>query len=233
MSAEPDVSRTRPEPAPPPAAEAALEESPSRPLRAGRSPFALVLRAAAVIAVVLVVALLAWATLVPSSGETLVSRIAAGEAPSAPRFELPVLWNERDTWPPELTSATGDDRLGLGELRGRPVVLNFWASWCIPCREEAPILNAAARAYGGEVAFVGINVTDLRPDALAFLREFSVPYVSARDRDDKSFRGYGLTGVPETYFLDARGRIIAHSPGPITQRTLEAGIVRTLGTPRP
>jgi cytochrome c biogenesis protein CcmG/thiol:disulfide interchange protein DsbE len=74
------------------------------------------------------------------------------------------------------------------------------------------------------VAFVGIDVQDLRTDALAFLREFDVPYVSVRDRDNEVFEAYGVTGVPETYYLDQRGRIVSHTPGAITRDTLEAGI---------
>lgn len=189
-----------------------------------RSWLRLALRTAVVIPVVLFIGLLGWATLVPARGESLVARISAGRAPTAPGFELPVLWRRLGTWPPEFAPAAADGRVALEELRGRPVVLNFWASWCIPCREEAPILNASARVHQGKVAFVGIDVKDLRSDALAFLREFDVPYVSVRDRGDDVFDAYGLTGVPETYYIDSRGRIVAHAPGPITQESLEAGI---------
>lgn len=218
MSEEPTEpeSRPRPESMPP---ERTLESP-----QDSRSRLRLALRAAAVIPVILFLALLGWATLVPARGESLVASIAAGKAPTAPSFELPILWRRLGTWPPELAPATTDGRVALEELRGHPTVLNFWASWCIPCREEAPILNASARVHKGEVAFVGIDVKDLRSDALSFLREFGVPYVSVRDRGDNAFDAYGLTGVPETYYLDARGRIVSHTPGPITQDSLEAGI---------
>lgn len=172
--------------------------------------------------------LLGWATLAASGRGTLVTAIAAGDKPPAPAFELGVLWAHVDTWPPRARTALVDDRLALAELRGRPVVINFWASWCIPCRKEAPLLNAAARRHRGQVVFLGVDVQDLESDALAFLREFAVPYVSVRDRGNKTFDAYGLTGVPETYYLAADGRIVAHAPGPVTDATLEAGIRATV-----
>ncbi len=107
--------------------------------------------------------------------------------------------------------------------------MNFWASWCGPCREEAPLLNAAARRHAGEIVFLGIDVQDLRDDALAFSREFQTPYVSLRDEDNDTYEGYGLTGVPETYYVDADGRIVAHSPGVISRDSLEAGIAAARG----
>ncbi len=168
--------------------------------------------------------LLAWGILKDSPGSGLVAKVAQGQAPPAPAFDLEAVWPEDRAWPRELQSALADGRLALGELRRSPVVLNMWASWCIPCREEAPILNASARAHRGDVTFVGIDVRDLRSDALDFLREFRVPYVALRDPEDRTSRAYGLTGVPETYYLDATGRIVAHSPGAITRSTLEAGI---------
>jgi cytochrome c biogenesis protein CcmG/thiol:disulfide interchange protein DsbE len=186
------------------------------------------LKAAAMALVVGLLALLAWATLAAGKGSSLVAQIAAGEAPSAPAFELEVIWPRTETWPPELLAATADGKLSLAELRGRPVVLNFWASWCIPCRDEAPILNASANAHRGEVVFVGIDVQDLRSDALSFLREFDVVYVSVRDDANETYRAYGLTGVPETYYVSADGRIIAHSPGAISRTSLEAGIEQAI-----
>ena len=172
--------------------------------------------------------LLGWGILKASPGNGLIAKIAQGQAPAAPSFDLDAVWPEDQVWPRELQTALSDGRLSSEELRGRPVVLNMWASWCIPCREEAPILNASARAHSGEVTFVGIDVRDLRDDALAFLREFRVPFVAVRDREDQTFRAYGLTGVPETYYLDKTGRIVAHSPGAITRRTLEDGIRRAI-----
>jgi cytochrome c biogenesis protein CcmG/thiol:disulfide interchange protein DsbE len=176
--------------------------------------------------------LLVWATLSAGNGSSLPARVAAGEKPSAPPFSLGILWPRAQTWPSEFRHALADGRVDLPELRGRPVVVNFWASWCIPCRDEAPILNASARAHTGEVVFLGVDVQDLRRDALAFLREFKAPYVSVRDRGNGTYEDYGLTGVPETYYLDGKGHIIAHSPGAVSRTSLEAGIVHALQAPR-
>jgi cytochrome c biogenesis protein CcmG/thiol:disulfide interchange protein DsbE len=186
------------------------------------------LKVGAIAAVLALIVLLAWATLVAGKGRSLVTRIAAGERPSAPAFELEVIWSRTDTWPAQLARALDDGTVSLDELRGIPVVLNFWASWCIPCREEAPVLAASARAHFGEVVLLGIDVQDLRGDALGFLREFDVPYVSLRDGDDDTFNAYGLTGVPETYFVDGEGRIVAHIPGAVTRETLETGIAKLM-----
>jgi len=185
-------------------------------------------RTSALLVVFALLGLLVWATLHAARGESLVARIAAGDKPQAPHFDLAVIWPRDESWPPRLRRALGDGRFDLRELRGWPVVLNFWASWCIPCRDEAPLLNASARAHRGQIVFLGVNVQDLNEDALKFLRKFDAPYVSIRDRNNKTFEVYGLTGVPETYYLDARGRIVGHVPGAISRRTLEQGVAALL-----
>jgi cytochrome c biogenesis protein CcmG/thiol:disulfide interchange protein DsbE len=220
-----------------PVTTASPVESPPEPAPGGQTPerpsrWRWPLRFAALSVVVGLFALLAWATLSAGRGSSLVSRIAAGEAPPAPAFSLEVLWPRADTWPADTRRRLADGRVDLGELRGRPVVINFWASWCIPCRDEAPILNASARAHAGEVVFVGIDVQDLKSDALAFSREFETPYVSVRDRGNGTYEDYGLTGVPETYFLDSQGRAVAHSPGAVSRQMLAQGIAQITGGTR-
>jgi cytochrome c biogenesis protein CcmG/thiol:disulfide interchange protein DsbE len=168
--------------------------------------------------------LLVWATLAAGHGQSFVAKIGAGKNPQAPPFALGVLWPVAQTWPPAAVPALADGKLALAELRGRPVVLNFWASWCGPCRDEAPILRASALRHRGQVVFVGIDVRDLSSDARSFLRKYRVNYVSVRDRADETWNDYGLTGVPETYYLDPRGRTVAHSPGAVSRQTLEQGI---------
>lgn len=189
-----------------------------------RSRWSVALKLAGLAAVTGTLGLLVWATLASGQGTSLVARIAAGKKPPAPSFDLGVIWPRTETWPPSLRAAIADGKLDLSELRGRRVVLNFWASWCIPCRQEAPILHASALRHRGRVAFVGINVRDLTDDALGFARKYKVNYVSVRDGSgDKTWNSYGLTGVPETYFIND-GRIVAHIPGAISAQTLEQGI---------
>jgi cytochrome c biogenesis protein CcmG/thiol:disulfide interchange protein DsbE len=212
-----------------PQVEPAPETGPAEGTAERPSPWRWPLRVAGLSVVLGLFGLLAWATLSAGRGNSLVARIAAGDAPPAPSFSLEVLWPRAETWPVEARRRLADGRLDLGELRGRPVVINFWASWCIPCRDEAPILNTSARTHAGKVVFLGVNVKDLSGDALAFSREFETPYVSVRDRGNGTYENYGLTGVPETYYLDAAGHIVAHTPGAISRTSLEQGIAQASG----
>ena len=163
-----------------------------------------VLQGVSVLLVLALLALLIWKVAFANSGGRLVSKISHGQRPVAPPFRLKVIWSPPATWPKPLRKALDDHVVSLYELRGYPVVINFWASWCVPCKDEAPFLDASARAHAGRVVFLGIDVQDLIPDAHKFLRELRVPYPSVRDGSPKTYSAYGLTGVPETYYLDRR-----------------------------
>ena len=171
-------------------------------------------------------ALLAWRLVDEGSGGALVSAVAAEQKPAAPAFDLPLLWNHRETWPESARHALADGRVSLAELRGHPVVINFWASWCVPCKAEAPRLAEAARAYTRKVLFLGIDVQDFKTDARRFLTKYKVNYPSVRDGGDSTYTAYGLTGLPETYYLDAGGRILAHDLGEVSRQELEAGLAK-------
>lgn len=110
--------------------------------------------------------------------------------------------------------------LSLEELKGRPVVLNFWASWCAPCRDEAPMLVRAYEEHGDEIAFVGVDIRDGRTDALEFATRYGMEYPSVRDESLEIFDDYGLTGQPETFFIDSDGVIVDHVPGALTEDLL-------------
>jgi cytochrome c biogenesis protein CcmG, thiol:disulfide interchange protein DsbE len=184
------------------------------------------LQTLALAAVLGLLALLVWRVVHVGRGGHLVAEVRSGAKPAAPRFTLPLLWGRAETWPKGARRALADRQLSLRELRGHPVVINFWASWCIPCKHEAPLLAASARAHAGKVAFLGIDVQDLSSDARKFLERFDTPYVAVRAGGAASgvYDDYGLTGVPETYWLDARGRIVAHYAGEISRDQLEDGI---------
>lgn len=100
--------------------------------------------------------------------------------------------------------------MASSDIKGKPVVFNFWASWCIPCREEAPTLEAAWRKYKDQgVVFVGVNVQDSVEDAQSFVDEFGLTYPSIRDTDLKLWTQFGVRGLPETFFVDRSYRFVA------------------------
>ena len=112
----------------------------------------------------------------------------------------------------------GNGTLDLASLRGKPVVVNFWASWCGPCKAEAPTLEAAYKRYRAQgVVFLGIDYNDVAGDARNFLRHHGVTYPTVQDGSGMVGDRYGLTGVPETYFIDRRGRLVDHIAGAISK----------------
>lgn len=108
----------------------------------------------------------------------------------------------------------------LGEQRGKPVLVNFWASWCIPCEDEAAALERAYRRYDDRVAFIGVNVQDTDPNARGFLRRFGVTYPNGRDANGEVAIEYGMSGVPETYFVDRQGALVRKWQGPLDDERL-------------
>jgi len=109
----------------------------------------------------------------------------------------------------ERSESKGDARkLSLADLRGRAVFLNFWASWCPPCREEARDLEAAwQKVKDKNLVFLGVALQDTEKDSRAFLEEFKITYLNGRDESGKIGVDYGTWGIPESFFIDAQGRI--------------------------
>jgi cytochrome c biogenesis protein CcmG/thiol:disulfide interchange protein DsbE len=106
----------------------------------------------------------------------------------------------------------------------KPAVVNVWASWCIPCRSEAPLLNAAFETHGEDVEFIGVNVQDNQPDAKAFLAEFGLPFDHFFDRNRSIPNNYGGIGVPITFFFAPGGELVDTHNGIIDERGLALGI---------
>lgn len=115
----------------------------------------------------------------------------------------------------------------IADLRGYPVVVNVWASWCGPCREEFPVLQKLAARYGKEVAFLGVNSEDAEDAAATYLREEPVPYPSYSDPDKEIFDSLGGRGFPDTAFYDSSGELVFLKQGPYTDEAeLEADLRR-------
>ena len=132
--------------------------------------------------------------------------------PSGPRGQAPNFARPR-------IDRSGD--LELASLRGKAVVLNFWASWCGPCKEEAPLFESLWRNWRGRgVVVVGVDAKDFSRDALRFMRRYGVSYPVAHDGPGKVYRRYGLTGFPETFVVGRSGKIVAHIPGAIRRQDL-------------
>jgi cytochrome c biogenesis protein CcmG/thiol:disulfide interchange protein DsbE len=124
---------------------------------------------------------------------------------------------------PDFTlSLFGGGELSLRELRGQVVVVNFWASWCWPCRQEAPALERVWREYQDKgVVFVGVNVSDVTDKALAFIDEFNMSYPNGPDPYNRISRAYGRTGVPETFIITRNGQVAERYIGAVTEAQLE------------
>lgn len=118
----------------------------------------------------------------------------------------------------------------LDELRGHPVVVNQWGSWCPPCRAEFPFFADSAEAHAKQVAFVGVDIQDSREAAEDFLEDFPTPYPHIFDQDSEAVFSLGWSGVsPTTWFIDERGEIVHQRPGAYPDReALEADIERHL-----
>jgi len=115
----------------------------------------------------------------------------------------------------------GDFR--LSEQRGKVVLVNFWASWCPPCREEAPVLEHAWRAFKDRgVVFVGVDIWDAEEHARAFLDEFDITYPNGPDPNGETAIEYGVTGVPETWILNREGRLVRRWVGALNDDQITA-----------
>lgn len=161
--------------------------------------------AALLLPVVALVALLAAASVRRDRALAIGAALAHGETPPVPALVLQSL---------PAGDAAAPRAVALRDLRGHAVVLNFWASWCVPCREEAPLLGGVARDYRSRgLLVVGVDTQDLESPARAFLAQYKVTYLNLRDPDGSVGRLFGTTGVPETFFIDADGRIQGKFPG--------------------
>jgi cytochrome c biogenesis protein CcmG, thiol:disulfide interchange protein DsbE len=139
---------------------------------------------------------------------------ASGPTPAAERRPAPELDGDWLVPPP----------VRLADLRGKPVVINFWASWCVPCRKEAPELARFDRELRGRAQLIGVDFQDAKQDALAFVREFGWGFPNVRDPQGTLASSYRLAGLPTTYVLDREGRIARTMAGEQTYEKLRRAI---------
>jgi len=117
----------------------------------------------------------------------------------------------------------------LHSLRGKPVVLNFWASWCGPCKSEAPVLEGAWSKYRSKVQFVGVDFHDVTSDAKRFVDAHALTFPMVQDGSgDVTETRYGITQVPETFVLDRNGKVVLHLAGPVNGSVFRARFERAL-----
>jgi thiol-disulfide isomerase/thioredoxin len=151
-----------------------------------------------------------------------VAAVACGGSDGAAPLELTPEADRERAKPFSVAKLVGRDALTLDQFRGKPVVLNFWASWCIPCEKETPDLQAFSAAHP-DVAVVGISLDEVPADARAFAKKHRVTYALGSDPQAQLEGTYGFPGLPSTYFIDASGRLAATPAfGPLTRDTLES-----------
>lgn len=122
----------------------------------------------------------------------------------------------------------------LSDYRGQPVVINFWASWCPPCREEAPGLERTWRRYRDQdVMFVGVDIQDAESDARAYIREFDITYPNGPDTSGIITMDYGVVGIPVTYFVDREGVVVRRFVGALPEGQLVAWVEELLAGAAP
>ena len=159
--------------------------------------------------------LLVW-KVVQNDKPTVAKRFTQGERPLAENFTLERL--------------NGDGSLSLASLRGKVVVINFWAAWCDPCKTEAPRFQAAYERYRDRVAFVGVDAQDYSGDARSFLDRYGVTYPNVRDPSGRVLKRYGGLPIPRTFVVSPSGHVQGYIFGEAREEELDSAIQKALST---
>ena len=170
---------------------------------------------AATCVVVALLALLAYGLGSTADDRSIDDAVAHGERAEAPAFDLAPL--------------EGGEEKSVADYQGKVVVLNLWASWCEPCREESPLLQRWHKRIAPDGGLVlGVDVDDVSSDARAFIREYGLTYPMLRDPDGQTRTLFGAVGLPETFLIDRTGRIAATRRGPVTERWMREEVLPLL-----
>ena len=176
----------------------------------------LAVRAAAAGLVLALLGLLVWDVSHSSHGG-VAARVDRGHVVQAPKTTLP-FFTQKGTF-------------DLAAYRGKVVVLNFWASWCVDCKLEAKTLHDAAAKWGHQVVFVGVDTKDFASAARSYMRRYDMNYDVVRDVSGSAGDRWGVTGYPETFFVDPQGKVVPpHVNGPIPGAVLNDSIRKALAS---
>ena len=140
------------------------------------------------------------------------------EGVTAPDFVLPVIHGGEP-----------GNRIRLSDLRGKVVVVDFWASWCVPCRTQAPIIDTVAKRHGDELAVVGVNTSDERDAAVRFAQGQNLSYPMVFDENNRVAAEYSVTGLPTLVVVDKSGKIVAVRRSLVPETELEALVGKARG----
>jgi cytochrome c biogenesis protein CcmG/thiol:disulfide interchange protein DsbE len=177
-------------------------------------------QAIAVVGVVALLGLLVWKVAF-GDDEGAADKLARGRLVHAPAFTLDRLDRE--------------GRLSMGELRGKAVVVNYWASWCVPCRDEAPVLQRTYERYRGRgLVVLGVDAQDFKADARRFMKRYGITYPVVYDGKGSTVGKWGVRGFPETFFVDHTGKLVGKRiSGAVdlerNRETFERGVALALG----
>lgn len=182
---------------------------PPAPPATPKTPKSRLFRILAYALVISLLGLLAWGLVRADQGQ-----VDSGEAPDF-----------------SITSFEGET-LQLRDLRGQVVIINFWASWCPPCRDEAPFLEQTWRKYQDQgVIFIGVDYVDTEDKALAYIDEFDITYFNGPDVGTRISQAYNIQGVPETFFVAKNGELRGMHVGPLFPPDLDSKIEELLAEP--
>lgn len=138
-------------------------------------------------------------------------------------FGAPAAEQPRQAIPFSMKTFDGRE-VSLQELKGKPVVVNFFASWCGPCQLEAPALRDAWKEFGSKVEFVAVAIDDSEAGARGFLKEFKIEFTAGLDSTGEIMKDYNIYGIPKTYIIDRTGLVVYEHSGVITSEDLDAAI---------